>query len=66
MRSDLVQSVIGWRDADLMKTTPSGNITTVPGFNGPKLEAEVVFGADWIFFDPDQKFTRMNVRGLAK
>lgn len=66
MHPHLVKFIIGLRDADLVKTTPSGNITTVPGFQGPKLEAEVVFGADWIFFDPDQKFTRMNVRGLAK
>lgn len=49
-----------------VQTTPGGTITTVPGFTGPKVDAEITFGADWIYFDPDMKHTRMNVKGVAK
>ncbi|KAI4119148.1 MAG: hypothetical protein LQ345_000902 [Seirophora villosa] len=52
--------------AYILKSTPGGSIETIPGFTGPHISAEVVFGGDWIYFDPDQKQTRMNVKGIAK
>jgi hypothetical protein len=37
----------------------------VPGFE-PKFKAEVSFGADWLSFDPDGKYARINLKGIAK
>ncbi|KAK2057593.1 hypothetical protein LY76DRAFT_515943 [Colletotrichum caudatum] len=44
---------------------PTGTIETVPGFE-PAFKANVVFGADWMSFDPDGKFARVDLRGIAK
>lgn len=32
----------------------------------PKFKAEVVFGADWLEFDPDQKHARINMKAIAR
>ncbi|CAG8904555.1 unnamed protein product [Penicillium egyptiacum] len=45
--------------------TPGGSISTVDGFS-PSIDAEVVFAGDWLYFDPDQQHTRMNVKGVAR
>ncbi|KAH8704709.1 hypothetical protein BGW36DRAFT_353159 [Talaromyces proteolyticus] len=45
--------------------TPTGSITTVDGFE-PKIEADVVFGGDWLYFDPDKERARINVKAVAK
>ncbi|KAL2807715.1 hypothetical protein BJX63DRAFT_436767 [Aspergillus granulosus] len=45
--------------------TPSGTIKSVPGFT-PEIDAEVVFGGDWLYFDPDKKRARVNFKGIAK
>jgi hypothetical protein len=37
-----------------IKETPTGTIETVEGFE-PQFKGKVVFGADWLEFDPDQK-----------
>ncbi|KAJ5765404.1 hypothetical protein N7520_004963 [Penicillium odoratum] len=44
--------------------TPSGTIETVPGFE-PHFSAKVVFGADWLEFDPDKKHARINMKAVA-
>ncbi|OTA98539.1 hypothetical protein M426DRAFT_258518 [Hypoxylon sp. CI-4A] len=44
---------------------PTGTIETVPGFE-PAFKAEVNFGADWMSFDAEDKFSRVNLRGVAK
>lgn len=43
----------------------SGTIKSVPGFE-PKIDANVVFGADGIYFDNDNTHCRINVKGIAK
>ena len=42
-----------------------GSISTVDGLE-PKVDAQVVFGADCLRFDPDGKRARVNVEGVAK
>lgn len=37
----------------------------MPGFT-PVIDAEVVFGADWLYTDPDGSKARLNVKGVAK
>ncbi|OOQ83532.1 hypothetical protein PEBR_34492 [Penicillium brasilianum] len=44
--------------------TPTGTIETVPGFE-PQFSAKVVFGADWLEFDPDKKHARINMKAVA-
>ncbi|KAJ8096593.1 hypothetical protein POJ06DRAFT_241250 [Lipomyces tetrasporus] len=44
--------------------TPTGSVETVEGFE-PKFTAKVVFGADWLEFDPDQKHARINMKAVA-
>ncbi|OJK01841.1 hypothetical protein ASPACDRAFT_40653 [Aspergillus aculeatus ATCC 16872] len=46
-------------------TSPGGTITTVEGFS-PRINAQVVVAGDWLYFDPDQQHTRMNVHGIAR
>ncbi|KAL4784745.1 hypothetical protein BJX76DRAFT_356731 [Aspergillus varians] len=46
-------------------STPSGTITTTPGF-APEVSAEVVFAGDWLYFDADKQHARMNVKGVAR
>ncbi|MCJ1252399.1 hypothetical protein MMC24_000205, partial [Lignoscripta atroalba] len=38
---------------------------TVEGFS-PAFKANIVFGADWLSFDPDQEHARINLKGVAK
>ncbi|TAQ89192.1 hypothetical protein B7494_g2483 [Chlorociboria aeruginascens] len=45
--------------------TSSGTIESVPGFT-PAFKANIIFGADWLSFDPDGKFGRINLKGIAK
>ncbi|KAF2726642.1 hypothetical protein EJ04DRAFT_571090 [Polyplosphaeria fusca] len=45
--------------------TPTGTIESVPGYE-PSFKADVVFGADWLSFDPDRKHGRINLKGIAK
>ncbi|KAH8429234.1 hypothetical protein N8T08_007198 [Aspergillus melleus] len=45
--------------------TPTGTVETVEGFE-PKFKANVVFGADWLEFDPDQKHARINMKAIAR
>ena len=47
------------------KETPTGIVETVEGFE-PKFKANVVFGADWLEFDPDQKHARINMKAIAR
>jgi hypothetical protein len=49
----------------LKKQTPSGTIKSVPGFK-PEIDSEVVFGGDWLYFDPDKSRARVNFKGIAK
>ncbi len=44
---------------------PSGTIKSVPGFK-PEVDADVVFGGDWLYIDPDKSRARLNVKGIAK
>ncbi|KAK2772275.1 hypothetical protein CKAH01_13978 [Colletotrichum kahawae] len=44
---------------------PTGTIETVAGFE-PAFKANVVFGADWLSFDPDSNFARVDLKGIAK
>ncbi|KAG2001025.1 hypothetical protein GB937_010589 [Aspergillus fischeri] len=44
--------------------TPTGTIETVEGFE-PQFKGKVVFGADWLEFDPDQKHARINMKAIA-
>ncbi|KAH8645852.1 hypothetical protein BGZ60DRAFT_424898 [Tricladium varicosporioides] len=44
--------------------TPTGTLETVEGFE-PKFSAKVVFGADWLAFDPDKKHARINLKAVA-
>ncbi|KAJ5712066.1 hypothetical protein N7488_006222 [Penicillium malachiteum] len=48
----------------LEQETPTGTIETVPGFE-PQFSAKVVFGADWLEFDPDKKHARINMKAVA-
>lgn len=32
----------------------------------PKIEADVVYGGDWLHMDPDKSHARINVKGIAK
>ncbi|ORY03473.1 hypothetical protein BCR34DRAFT_667402 [Clohesyomyces aquaticus] len=45
--------------------TPTGTIKSVPGFK-PEIDAEIVFGGDWLYFDPDKSHARVNFKGIAK
>ncbi|KAH7311414.1 hypothetical protein B0I35DRAFT_438033 [Stachybotrys elegans] len=45
--------------------TPSGTIESVPGYE-PAFKATVNFGADWLSFDPDGQFGRIDLRGMAR
>ncbi|KID93458.1 Outer membrane protein, beta-barrel, partial [Metarhizium majus ARSEF 297] len=45
--------------------TPSGTIKSLPGFK-PEVDAEIVFGGDWLYFDPDKSRARINFKGIAK
>ncbi|ROT41102.1 hypothetical protein SODALDRAFT_396764 [Sodiomyces alkalinus F11] len=45
--------------------TPTGTIKSVPGFK-PEIDASVVFGGDWLYFDPDKSHARVNFKGIAK
>ncbi|KAI4211985.1 MAG: hypothetical protein LQ351_005325 [Letrouitia transgressa] len=45
--------------------TTTGTIKTVDGFE-PKLDAQVVNGGDFLYFDPDKKKARLNVKAVAK
>jgi hypothetical protein len=47
------------------QATSAGSITTVQGFE-PKVEADVVFGGDRLYFDPDKQRARVNVKAVAK
>ena len=49
----------------MLKPFVGGSIRTVPGFE-PKIDAEVIFGGDSIYFDPDKEHGRLNVKGIAK
>lgn len=52
-----------WRLTEV-KETPTGTIETVEGFE-PRFKGKVVFGADWLEFDPDQKHARINMKAIA-
>lgn len=47
------------------QSTPAGSITTIHGFE-PQVEADVVFGGDWLYFDHDKQRARVNVKAVAK
>jgi hypothetical protein len=38
---------------------------SLPGFK-PEIDAEIVFGGDWLYFDPDKSHARINFKGIAK
>ncbi|TAQ86978.1 hypothetical protein B7494_g4681 [Chlorociboria aeruginascens] len=44
--------------------TPTGTIETVEGFE-PAFKANIVFGADWITYDPDGKHARIDLASIA-
>ncbi|KAI9368960.1 hypothetical protein BJX61DRAFT_521528 [Aspergillus egyptiacus] len=46
-------------------SSPGGTISSVDGFS-PAIEANIAFAGDWLYFDPDQQHTRMNVKGVAR
>ncbi|RAH41071.1 DUF3237 domain-containing protein [Aspergillus brunneoviolaceus CBS 621.78] len=52
-------------NSTVMQSSPGGTITTVEGFS-PRINAQVVVAGDWLYFDPDQQHTRMNVHGIAR
>lgn len=43
-----------------------GRLHTIEGFSGPKFDAEVVDGEDWITVDNDGKRLRLNAKVLLK
>ncbi|RDW80310.1 hypothetical protein BP6252_04948 [Coleophoma cylindrospora] len=45
--------------------TPTGTMKSLPGFK-PEIDAEIVFGGDWLYFDPDKSRARINFKGIAK
>ncbi|KAI9785104.1 MAG: hypothetical protein M1816_000515 [Peltula sp. TS41687] len=45
--------------------TSTGSIKSVEGFE-PKVDAQIVSGGDWLYFDADKKHARINVEGVAK
>ncbi|KAI0384277.1 hypothetical protein F5Y04DRAFT_278282 [Hypomontagnella monticulosa] len=45
--------------------TPTGTVESVPGFE-PAFKATVNFGADWLSFDPDGSYGRIDLRGMAR
>ncbi|KAL8729267.1 MAG: hypothetical protein Q9166_004888 [cf. Caloplaca sp. 2 TL-2023] len=45
--------------------TVTGYIRSVEGFE-PKVDAQVVGGGDFLYFDPSQEQARLNVKGVAK
>jgi hypothetical protein len=47
------------------KQTPSGTMKSLPGFT-PEIDANIVFGGDWLYFDPDKSHARINFKGIAK
>ncbi|KAJ9239473.1 hypothetical protein DTO207G8_918 [Paecilomyces variotii] len=48
----------------MLQETPTGTIETVDGFE-PRFAGKIVFGADWLEFDPDQKHARVNMKAIA-
>lgn len=44
----------------------AGTVTTEPGFSGPKLDAEIIYGSDHVHLDPSMKFARINVNAVLK
>jgi hypothetical protein len=63
-KSPCVECVVlqGWLTE--IKETPTGTIETIEGFE-PQFKGKVVFGADWLEFDPDQKHARINMKAIA-
>ncbi|KAL6851329.1 hypothetical protein ACO1O0_008457 [Amphichorda felina] len=51
--------------AFIIKQTPSGTIKSLPGFQ-PEVDADIIFGGDWLYFDPDKSHARLNFKGIAK
>jgi cell wall assembly regulator SMI1 len=47
-----------------MKQTSSGSIETVQGFE-PAFKADIVWGTDWLTFDPSGTHARVNLKALA-
>ncbi|CAO1601724.1 hypothetical protein XANCAGTX0491_005367 [Xanthoria calcicola] len=45
--------------------TMTGHIKSVDGFE-PKVDAQVVGGGDFLYFDPSNEHARVNVKGVAK
>ncbi|EXU94652.1 DUF3237 domain protein [Metarhizium robertsii] len=45
--------------------TPIGTIKSLPGFK-PKVDAEIMFGGDWLYFDTDKSRTRINFKVITK
>ncbi|MCJ1327756.1 hypothetical protein MMC10_004431 [Thelotrema lepadinum] len=45
--------------------TPTGTLETVEGFE-PAFKADVVWGADWLTFEPSGEHARVNLKALAK
>ncbi|KHO11378.1 sun [Metarhizium robertsii ARSEF 23] len=48
-----------------IKHTPIGTIKSLPGFK-PKVDAEIMFGGDWLYFDTDKSRTRINFKVITK
>ena len=38
---------------------------SLPGLT-PEIDANIVFGGDWLYFDPDKSHARINFKGIAK
>ncbi|KAF3009314.1 hypothetical protein E8E15_002612 [Penicillium rubens] len=49
----------------LPQLSAGGTIKSVPGFK-PEIDSDVVFGGDWLYFDPDKSRARVNFKGIAK
>lgn len=52
-------------EACFPQNTPTGCIKSVDGFK-PEIDATIMFGGDWLSFEPDNKSARMNLMGIAQ
>ncbi|KAL9632268.1 MAG: hypothetical protein Q9164_005420, partial [Protoblastenia rupestris] len=52
------------KPAFILKDTPTGSFESAEGYDHP-VKAEVVYGSDWLTFDPDNKHARPHLKLLC-
>lgn len=60
-----LNNVLTLNEPCFLQNTPTGCIKSVDGFK-PEIDATIMFGGDWLSFEPDKKFARMNLMGIAQ